>query len=243
MPPESDERPAHELVQRAIALNGVADYPSALETATRAVELDPTNAEAHRVRAKALENLGADHLEEAMTAYERSVALGPAGLRSRTALAELLRRAGRSEEAERLYRAVADDAATAAASAANGTCPLEMAGWSQYRLGDLDGTIVSFRSALEIDDDLIPVRFDLALALLAAGQAADAHDTYEGTIARLRLADAAHRLAPLTVAAEDVEEALTSYPSIVDLPETETIRALLKTELRELATGGDAATD
>lgn len=241
MPPESDERSAHELVQRAIALNGVADYPSALETATRAVELDPTNAEAHRVRAKALENLGGGHLEEAMTAYERSVALGPAGLRSRTALAELLRRMGRSEEAERLYRAVADDAATA--SAANETCPLEMGGWSQYRLGDLDGAIVSFRSALQLDDDLIPVRFDLGLALLAMGRAADARETYEGTIARLRSADAAHRLAPLTVAAEDVEEALISYPPIVDLPETETIRTLLKAELRELVTGGDAASD
>lgn len=107
----------------------------------------------------------------------------------------------------------------------------------------LDGAIVSFRSALEIDDDLIPVRFDLALALLATGQAADTRETYEGTIARLRSADAAHRLAPLTVAAEDVEEALTSYPPIVDLPETETIRALLKAELRELVTGRDAASD
>lgn len=240
MPPESDERSAHELVQRAIALIGVSDYPSALETATRAVELEPTNAEAHRVRAKALENLGADHLEEAMIAYERSVELGPAGLRSRTALAELLRRMGRSEEAERLYRAVADDAA---ASAASETCPLEMAGWSKYRLGDLDGAIVSFRSALQLDNDLIPVRFDLALALLATGRAADARETYEGTIARLRSADPSHRLAPLTVAAEDVEEALTSYPPIVDLPETETIRALLEAELRELVTGGDPVSD
>ena len=71
---------------------------------------------------------------------------------------------------------------------------------------------MAFRSAIEQDDHLFSVRFDLALALLASGQAADARETYEATVARFRRRDAAHRVAPLTVAAEDVEEALVSHP-------------------------------
>ena len=243
MRPESDEQRADDLIRRARELNDVADYAAAMDTARQAVELDPANAEAHRVRAWALENLGPDRLEDAKAGYERAVALDPAAFRARTALADLLRRSGRVEEAERLYREVADDASAATTAASSDLCRLEMGGWSQYRLGRLEDAIATFRIALEQDDDQPSVRFDLALALLAAGEAADARQTYETAITSLRRQDAAHRVVPLTVASEDVEDALVSHPSIVDLPETEAIKTLLRAELREVGSPGRTATD
>ncbi len=235
MVPEPDEGRASDLLQRAIELSGLSEYATAAETAARAIELDPNNAFAHTVRAWALENLGEQHLDEARSVYERAIALDATAPWPRTGLADLLYRAGSREEAERLYRRVAEDAEPFDERLA---C-LEFRGWSLYRLGRLDEAIRTFHISIERLPGRISVLFDLALTLLANGQPDEAGDAYETAFEAVADADPRRRRAPLAVAAEDLEEAISSHPLIGDLPPTTKIRERLRLELRALGPPGD----
>ena len=175
MVPEPDEGRASDLLQRAIELSDLSEYATAAETAARAIELDPNNAFAHTVRAWALENLGEQHLDEARSVYETAIALDATAPWPRTGLADLLYRSGSREEAERLYRHVAEDAEPFDERLA---C-LEFRGWSLYRLGRLDEAIRTFHTSIERLPGRISVLFDLALTLLANGQPDEADDAYE----------------------------------------------------------------
>ena len=80
----------------------------------------------------------------------------------------------------------------------------------------------------------ISVLFDLALSLLANGQPDEASEAYETAVEAVRAADTRRRRAPLTVAVEDLEEAIEAHPEIAELPSTPAIRELLRRELRAL---------
>ncbi len=225
--PEPDEGRASDLVQRAIELTDLSDYATAAETAARAIELDPNNAFAHTIRAWALENLGEQHLDEARSVYETAIALDAKAPWPRTGLADLLHRAGNKEDAERLYRDVAEDAEPFEDRPA---C-LEFRGWSLYRLGRLDEAIQTFHTSIGRLPGRISVLFDLALSLLANGQADEASEAYQAAFETVRTADARRRRAPLSVAAEDLEDAISSHPEIAELPRTAAIREELRLEL------------
>jgi Flp pilus assembly protein TadD len=239
MVPEPDERRASDLVQRAIELTDLSDYETAVETAARAIELEPHNAFAHTIRAWALENLGEQHLDEARSAYEVAIALDASAPWPRTALADLLRRAGSKDDAERLYRDVAEDAEPFDDRPA---C-LEFRGWSLYRLGRLDEAIQTFHVSIERMPGRISVLFDLALSLLANGQTDEASGAYEAAFEAVRTADVRRRRAPLSVAAEDLEEAISSRPEIGELPGTAAIRERLRLELIALGPPGSPPSD
>jgi tetratricopeptide (TPR) repeat protein len=197
----------------------------------RAIELEPNNALAHTVHGWALENLGEQHLVEARSIYEAAIALEPTASWPRTALADLLHRTGSRVEAERLYRHVADDTSEPIDDPPRS---LEFRGWSLYRLGRLDEAIQTFHRSLEHVPGRLSVLFDLALSLLANEQPDEASEAYEAAIGAVRAADVRRRRAPLTVSAEDLEEAISAHPEIAGLPRTAAIRELLRLELSAL---------
>ncbi len=228
--PEPTRGRASDLIRQASELNDFAEYAEAAETSARAIELEPDNALAHTIRAWALENLGARHVEEAGSAYRTAIALDATAPWPRTALADLLHRTGSRDEAERLYRDVADPVEMLADRP---RC-LEFRGWSLYRLGRLDEAIQTFQASVEGAPGRISVLFDLALSLLANGQPDEASRAYETAVDAVRAADRRRRRAPLTVAVEDLEEAIESHPGIAEIPATPAIRELLRGELRAL---------
>ena len=225
---EPAEGPASELIQRAWELSELADYRAAVETSTAAIELDPNSSFAYTIQGWALEGLGDARLGDARRAYERAVELDASARWPRTAIADLLRRSGHQDEAERLYRSVADDLGDPAPDRPRS---LEFRGWSLYRLGRLDEAIEAFHASLQRAPGRLSVLFDLALSLLANGRTGEATDAYDIAIQAVRAADVRRRLAPLSVAMEDLDDALSSVPASLDLAAATVIRQRLHREL------------
>ncbi|MEO8423468.1 MAG: tetratricopeptide repeat protein [Actinomycetota bacterium] len=237
---EPDEGRASDLIRRACELTELADYATAAETAVLAIELEPNNALAQTIHAWALENLGEQHLDDARAIYEAAISLDATASWPRTALADLHHRAGRKVVAERLYRDVAEEVSE---SLGDRPRSLEFRGWSLYRLGRLDEAIQSFHASLERVPGRISVLFDLALSLLANGQQEAASEAYAAAVEAVRAADVRRRRAPLTVAAEDLEEAISSHPRTAELSGTTAIRQLLRGELIALGPSGTPSSD
>ena len=101
-------------------------------------------------------------------------------------------------------------------------------------MGRLDEAIQTFHTSIERLPGRISVLFDLALSLLVNGQPDEAGDAYDTAFEAVRKADPRRRRAPLTVAAEDLEEAISSHPSIGDLASTTAFRERLRLELGAL---------
>ena len=229
MSAETEQERADSLVRRASELSDFADYAAALKAATLATELAPRDPGAHTVRAWALENLGGPHLDEARIAYETALGLDPHALRARVGLADVLHRSGRSEDAEQLYCSIAADTD---ASHPEDAASLELEGWSLYRIDRLDEAIATFRKALEREHGRIAVRFDLALALLAAGRIDEAVRAYEDAVDGVMETEPERRRAPLIVASEDLAEALAAHPELAT-PPVETAQASLRRALAD----------
>ena len=95
------------LVEAHVALGWIAfsydwDWTGAERELKRAIELEPTNADAHRAYAHLLSNLGRH--EEAILEIGRARELDPRGLLVRTLEAQFLFYAGRDAEAEERFR-------------------------------------------------------------------------------------------------------------------------------------------
>ena len=240
MVPEPDRERASELTRRAWELTDLADYAAAVETTTGAIELDPNCALAYTVRGWALEGLGEEHLDEARSAYEMALQLDTTAPWPRTGVADLLRRTGSREEAERLYRAVADDVVDPSDARPRS---LEFRGWSLYRLGRLDEAIAAFHASLTRAPGRLSVLFDLALTLLVDRRSDEATEAYAVAIEAVRAADMRRRLAPLAVASEDLDDAISSRPDVAGLPATATIRDRLRRELGSLGTADAPSSD
>ena len=92
----------------------------------------------------------------------------------------------------------------------------ELVGWCQLRLGRSDDAVRTLREALHRDGRWIAVRFDLALALLCAGERSRAfleysrgvHQAVNGGVERLR--------GVVRVALDDLEESLAERPALAD---------------------------
>jgi tetratricopeptide (TPR) repeat protein len=240
MLPDASRRAASDLTERAWELTDIAEYAAAVETTAGAIALDPNCALAYTIRGWALEGLGGEHLDEARSAYEMALALDATAPWPLTGVADLLRRTGNRDEAERLYRAVADELIDASDGRPRS---LEFRGWSLYRLGRLDEAIDAFHASLTQAPERFSVLFDLALSLLANGSVDEAVETYDVAIEAVRAADVRRRRAPLSVAAEDLEDAISSRPDLADIPVTAAIRERLHRALTELGPGDGTASD
>ena len=235
-----DPENASDLSRRAWELADLADYAAAVEASAGAIRLDPNSVLAYTVQGWALEGLGEEHLDDARSAYEMALQLDATAPWPRTGIADLLRRTGSREEADRLYRAVADDVVDTSDTRPRS---LEFRGWSLYRLGRLDEAIAAYRTSLTQAPGRISVLFDLALALLVAGRSDEATEAYRSAIGAVRAADVRRRLAPLSVAAEDLDDAISSHPDVAALPAAATIRERLRRELGALIADGASTTD
>ena len=144
----------HDVPRRALMI--------ARDTATHALELDPTLSDAHAVLADVRRSMDADWAG-AETGYAQALALNASNEQALRAYALML--ALQSRHAEAL----------ACAERARDLDPLCLAmstylAWTRYIVGDYEGAIVDCRHALAVDPGLVHARRVLAAALLQAGR-------------------------------------------------------------------------
>jgi tetratricopeptide (TPR) repeat protein len=209
-------------LDRASALSDAGDHLAALALVDQVLALEPGLVAAHVARGWALESLGPEHLLDAREAYAEAVRLDPEALWAKEGFANVLRRLGRSAEADAL---AAEVVSQALALPERDTEVLELQGWCEYeldRLVDAEGT---FRRALDLDPDLVAVRFDLALVLLCAGRAAEAVEAYGDGLADARRLGGVAGL--VRTALEDLDAALARRPEIRGQPVANAVRQRL----------------
>jgi tetratricopeptide (TPR) repeat protein len=221
--------PVAEGLGRAESLSEAGEYAAALQELDAVLLDGGASAEVHTARGWALENLGPERLPEARGAYESALRMDPGALWAKEGLANVLRRIGLIHDADRLCEEVI----------AEGLCRadeeidlLELVGWCQLRLGRADEAVDTLSDALQRDGRWIAVRFDLALALLCAGERSRAfleysrgvHQAVNGGVDRLR--------GVVRVAIDDLEESLAERPALATTREAIAARDLLRSTLR-----------
>ena len=159
-------------------------------------------------RGWALEQLGSPRLPEARAAYQRALALDPECLGAASGLATVLDRLGQREDARSLYRSVAERFGDAPQLDAE---TLEITGWCAFKIGRLDQARRRFEQALALDPTIAAIRFDLALALLAAGEGESALAHYREGVAG---PDAPEVAAHATVALGDLRDAIAEQADL-----------------------------
>jgi tetratricopeptide (TPR) repeat protein len=214
----------------AQALADAGSYADALAVLDDIIGAEPGNADAYSARGWVLENLGADHQDAARAAYGSALTLQPDDLWAKQGLANVLRRTGANEEANRLYLAVIGEAADRRAD--DDLC--QLVGWCELKLGRYTAAVRTLREALRRDGRWIAVRFDLALALLCAGDrvrsfleySRGVHQAVNGGVERLR--------GVVSVALVDLEECLAERPALATTREAVAARNLLASTLSTL---------
>jgi tetratricopeptide (TPR) repeat protein len=188
---------AQALVDRADALNERGDYLGGLRSARDAVAIAAEDGPAWTAMGWALENLG--RLGEAEGAYRTAVRHDPGQPWAMVGLATVLEKTARIGEARDIYRSIAERAENRGQM---GPDLLEIVGWSCFKAGNLEDALALYRDALEVEPGRTAVRFDLALALLAAGQDEAALSEYQ--IGLRNPADPSALRAHVEVALEDL---------------------------------------
>jgi tetratricopeptide (TPR) repeat protein len=210
-------------LDRASALSDAGDHPAALALVDQVLTLEPGLVAAHVARGWALESLGPEHLVDAREAYAEAVRLDPGALWAKEGLANVLRRLGRPAEADAL---AAEVVSQALALPERDTEVLELQGWCEYELDRLVDAEDTFRRALDLDPELVAVRFDLALVLLCAGRPEEAVEAYGDGLADARRLGGVAGL--VRTALEDLDAALARRPQIGGQPVAEAVRRRLR---------------
>jgi tetratricopeptide (TPR) repeat protein len=220
---------------RAVELSDAGRYEAALAELDRELDRDPADPAVHTARGWAFENLGSEHLADAHDAYTRALELDGGALWAKEGLSNVYRRLGRMLEANRL----ADEVIEEGSRRSNDEIDLlELVGWCQLRLGRYDEAVETLRHALELDGRWTAVRFDLALALLCAGERARAlleyqrgiHQAVNGGVERLR--------GVVRMGLDDLEECIAERPALAATREAITARDLLRSTLRTAVRAG-----
>ncbi|HET9249247.1 MAG TPA: hypothetical protein VFP13_04810 [Actinomycetota bacterium] len=214
---------------RAEALSDAGEYAAALDELDATLDGDPHNASVFTARGWALENLGPERLGEARLAYEAALTLDPSAMWAKEGLSNVLRRMGHTREADRLCEEVVVEGRRRYEDEED---LWELVGWCELRLGRYEDAVATLREALRRDGRWIAVRFDLALALLCAGERSRAfleysrgvHQAVNGGVERLR--------GCLRVALDDLEESLAERPALATTREANAARDLLRSTLR-----------
>jgi tetratricopeptide (TPR) repeat protein len=220
---------------RAEALSDAGKYAAALEELDAALKADPHNPAVFTARGWALENLGPERLGEARLAYEAALTLDPSAMWAKEGLSNVLRRMGHEREADRLCVEVVEEGRRRYEAEED---LWELVGWCELRLGRYEDAVATLREALRRDGRWIAVRFDLALALLCAGERSRAfleysrgvHQAVNGGVERLR--------GCLRVALDDLEESLSERPALATTREAIAARDLLRSTLRTTSQAG-----
>ncbi len=214
---------------RVEALSDAGEYAAALEELELAMAERPASADVYTARGWALENLGPERLDEARTAYEDAIALDRDAMWAKEGLSNVLRRLGNTRQADRLCEEVVVEGRQRYELEED---LWELVGWCELRLGRYQDAVSTLSEALRRDGRWIAVRFDLALALLCAGQRSRAfleysrgvHQAVNGGVERLR--------GCLRVALDDLEESLAERPALRTTREAVAARDLLRSTLR-----------
>lgn len=217
----------------AEALSAAGEYASALQELDGIVASEPANPAVHTARGWALENLGPERLADARAAYEEALRLNAGAMWAKEGLANVLRRMGSTAEADQLCVEVIDEGTRRYEEEED---LRELVGWCELRLGRYDDAVRTLREALRRDGRWIAVRFDLALALLCAGDRVRAfleysrgvHQAVNGGVERLR--------GIVSVAIDDLEECLAERPALATTREAIAARNLLASTLPALPT-------
>jgi tetratricopeptide (TPR) repeat protein len=204
-------------------------YEAALEELDHELARNPSEPAIYTARGWALENMGAEYLAEAHEAYIQALELDPGALWAKEGLSNVVRRLGQAQEADRLASEVIEEGTRRAHAEID---LLELVGWCQLRLGHYDAAVQTLRRALELDGRWTAVRFDLALALLCAGERARSlleyqrgiHQAVNGGVERLR--------GVVRMGLDDLEECLAERPALAATREAITARDLLRSTLR-----------
>lgn len=223
--------PVAEGLGRAEALSDAGEYAAAL------AELDaaPSDAAVFTARGWALENLGPDRLGEARVAYEEALALDPSAMWAKEGLSNVLRRMGYTREADRLCEEVVDEGRRRYEDEED---LWELVGWCELRLGRYQDAVATLREALRRDGRWIAVRFDLALALLCAGERSRAFLEYSRGIHQAVNGGSRRLRGCLRVALDDLDESLAERPALASTREAIAARDLLRSTLRAAYQGG-----
>ena len=221
--------PVAQGLGRAEELSEAGLYDAALQELDRELSTNPAEPAIHTARGWALENLGPEHLAEAHDAYSHALKLDPRALWAKEGLSNVSRRMGRVQEADRLANEVIEEGKSRAHAEID---LLELVGWCQLRLGEYEEAVETLRRALELDGRWTAVRFDLALALLCAGERGRSlleyqrgmHQAVNGGVDRLR--------GVVRMGLDDLEECLAERPALAATREAITARDLLRSTLR-----------
>ena len=221
--------PVADGLGRVEELSDAGDYGAALEELDRQLDSHPLEPAIHTARGWALENLGPQGLPAARDAYVRALELDPAALWAKEGLSNVHRRLGDTDEADRLAREVIEEGKPRSREEID---LLELIGWCQLRLGEYWEAVTTLREALELDGRWTAVRFDLALALMCAGERARAyleyqrgiHQAVNGGVERLR--------GVVRMGLDDLEECLSERPVLAGTREAIAAREILRSTLR-----------
>ena len=212
----------------AEALSDAGDYANALVELDAIVDTEAGNAAVHTAHGWALENLGPERLGDARAAYEQALALNDGAMWAKEGLANVMRRMGHTDEADRLCVEVIEEGRRRYHDEED---LWELVGWCELRLGRYDDAVRTLREALRRDGRWIAVRFDLALALLCSGDRVRAfleytrgvHQAVNGGVERLR--------GVVRVAIDDLDECLSERPALATTREAIAARDLLVSTL------------
>ncbi len=221
--------PVAEGLGRVEELADAGHYQAALDELDRQLAEHPNEPAVHTARGWALENLGTGGLVGARDAYARALELDPTALWAKEGLSNVFRRMGDIEEANRLAKQVIEEGTLRADKEID---LLELIGWCQLRLGLYPEAVATLRRALELDGRWTAVRFDLALALMCAGDRGRAfleyqrgiHQAVNGGVERLR--------GVVRMGLDDLEECLAERPALAGTREAIAARDLLRSTLR-----------
>ena len=213
---------------RVEALSDAGEYAAALEELELAMEETPGSSDVYTARGWALENLGPERLDEARTAYEDALALDHDAMWAKEGLSNVLRRLGHTREADRLCEEVVVEGRRRYDLEED---LWELVGWCELRLGRYQDAVATLSEALRRDGRWIAVRFDLALALLCAGQRSRAFLEYSRGVHQAVNGGAERLRGCLRVALDDLEESLAERPALRTTREAIAARDLLRSTL------------
>jgi Flp pilus assembly protein TadD len=227
--------PVAQGLGRAEELSQAGMYEAALEELDRELVRDPAAPAIHTARGWALENMGPEHLADARQAYVRALELDPGALWAKEGLSNVSRRMGNVQEADRLASEVIVEGTRRAHAEID---LLELVGWCQLRLGQYHEAVGTLRMALELDGRWTAVRFDLALALLCAGDRARALLEYQRGIHQAVNAGVDRLRGVVRMGLDDLEECLAERPALAATREAIVARGLLRSTLLTTAGAG-----
>ena len=209
-----DER----LVEAHVALGWIAfsydwNWVGAERELTRAIELEPTNADAHRAYAHLLSNMGRH--EESIFEIAKARELDPRGLLVRTLEAQFLFYAGRDAEAEdRLHGALQMDPDFWVAHLGLGRIALQREQWPQ--------AVAALRKARDLSSGVPEATTQLAYALARSGATDEALGLMHELEARSESRYVpAYSFAMIANGLGDRERALTELERSVDAREVQ----------------------